>query len=51
MGNIAVFTHSSGSEVVRNVRVRIKYNLRPQGGGGGPRSKKRFLPVGRPRTI
>ena len=21
------------------------------GGGGGPRSKKRFLPVGRPRTI
>ena len=27
MGNIAVFTHSSGSEVVRNLRVRIKYNF------------------------
>ena len=27
------------------------WELMPQGGGGGPRSKKRFLPVGRPRTI
>ena len=28
-----------------------KVGFKATGGGGGPRSKKRFLPVGRPRTI